>query len=248
MTVLAMSIRGLSVELGSEEVLHSVDLDVPDGGSIGIVGESGCGKSTLLRCVAGIERHWTGSVKAFGQPLGQRRSLADRQRVQMVFQDPIAALNPAHTVDDILREPLAIHGFGDREQRIMRAIDSVALPASVRFRFPFQLSGGQRQRVCIARALLVEPRLLLLDEPTSALDVSVQAEILNLLSQLRASQGISYVLVSHDIAVVSHMCERIAVMDAGAVVRSFDRSEIAHLTPREAYRSLLRPAETVALG
>jgi peptide/nickel transport system ATP-binding protein len=138
--------------------------------------------------------------------------------VQMVFQDPYASLHPRHTVDRTLSEPIAIHGERDAEARILAALKEVGLGPSFRFRYPHQLSGGQRQRIAIARALILRPKVLLLDEPTSALDASVQAEILNLLDDLRRRLGLTYILVSHDLAVVAHLCERLLVMRHGESV------------------------------
>jgi peptide/nickel transport system ATP-binding protein len=138
--------------------------------------------------------------------------------VQMVFQDPYASLHPRHTVDRTLAEPLSIHGEKDAEARILQALREVGLGPSFRFRYPHQLSGGQRQRIAIARALILRPKVLLLDEPTSALDASVQAEILNLLDDLRRRLGLTYILVSHDLAVVAHLCERLLVMRHGEAV------------------------------
>ena len=146
---------------------------------------------------------------------GRRADLA--RQVQMVFQDPYGSLHPRRTVDDTLAEPLAIHGIKGRDARVLAMLDAVGLPRRFRFRLPHQLSGGQRQRVAIARALMLEPRVLLLDEPTSALDVSVQAEILNLLKGLRAEKGLTFLLVTHDLPVVSFLCDRLAVLRAGRV-------------------------------
>ena len=228
MNTLAMEVKDLHIYRGNNHVVRGVSFTVPSGGSVGIVGESGCGKSTILKAIAGIDGGWQGAVWIDGHPLKHQRVLQDRRSLQMVFQDPLAALNPIHTIDETLREPLIIHGFDAQELRIQQALQAVSLPLSVRFRFPSQLSGGQRQRVCIARALLVEPSLLLLDEPTSALDVSVQAEVLNLLSRLRREEGKSLVLVSHDLDVIAHMCETIYVMVKGVFVEQLDRQDLIH--------------------
>ena len=222
----ALEVQDLHIHRGQNHVVRGVSFAVPAGGSVGIVGESGCGKSTILKAIAGIDAGWTGDIRVNGKGVGHRRSLKDRRSMQMVFQDPLAALNPVHTIDETLREPLIIHEFADQERRIQQAIQAVSLPLSVRFRFPSQLSGGQRQRVCIARAMLVEPSLLLLDEPTSALDVSVQAEVLNVLTRLRREHGKSMVLVSHDLDVIAHMCETIYVMVRGVFVECLDRQDL----------------------
>jgi peptide/nickel transport system ATP-binding protein len=159
--------------------------------------------------------------------------------MQMVFQDPYASLHPRHTVDRILSEPLMLHRFDRIEERIEEGLEAVGLGAAFRFRYPHQLSGGQRQRVAIARALMLEPEILLLDEPTSALDVSVQAEVLNLLADLRAARGLTFLLVSHDLAVVSHMCENIAVMKDGRIVETLDVDAMRRMEPREDYTNRL---------
>jgi peptide/nickel transport system ATP-binding protein len=157
----------------------------------------------------------------------------------MVFQDPYASLHPRHTIDRTLSEPLAIHGLGGADARVNAALQDVGLPAGFRFRYPHQLSGGQRQRVAIARALMLRPRILLLDEPTSALDASVQAEVLNLLNRLRAEQGLTFLMVSHDLAVIDHMCDRIMVMQHGRTVEQMTRDDLANARMTTAYaRSL----------
>ena len=166
--------------------LKGVSLEVQSGESFGLVGESGSGKSTLLRAIAGLAPVASARrSRSTARPLGARRDKAFYREVQMVFQDPYGSLHPRQTVDRLLQEPLAIHGFADGERRIQRALDEVGLGTGFRFRYPHQLSGGQRQRVAIARALILEPSILLLDEPTSALDASVQAEVLNLLEEIR---------------------------------------------------------------
>ena len=215
-----IDVQGLRVRFGATEVVHGIDFTVPRGGSFGLVGESGSGKSTVLRALSGLNPDWTGQMAIDGAPLTRRRSRAFYRRVQMVFQDPYGSLHPRQTVDQALSEPLVVHGLADQDARIRRALDDVALPAAVRFRYPHQLSGGQRQRVAIARALMAGPEVLLLDEPTSALDVSVQAEVLNLLRALQAERGLTYLLVSHNLAVVAHLCPVVAVMQAGSLVET----------------------------
>lgn len=212
----------LTVRYGPSTVLHSVSFAVAQGESFALVGESGSGKSTILKALAGQVDDWSGQMAVGGQPVTRSRSRAQAAQVQMVFQDPYGSLHPRRTVDDALSEPLAIHGLPDRDARVLAMLDAVGLARRFRFRLPHQLSGGQRQRVAIARALMLSPKVLLLDEPTSALDVSVQAEILNLLKRLRAEQGLTFLLVTHDLPVVSFLCDRLAVLRAGRVVETAD--------------------------
>lgn len=200
------------------DAVKNANFAVPIGESFGLVGESGSGKSTILRAITGLAETWSGTITIDGKALGPKRDSEFYKTVQMVFQDPYASLHPRHTVDQVLSETLSLHGFDDIENRIDKLLLDVGLGPSFRFRYPHQLSGGQRQRVAIARALAPEPRILLLDEPTSALDVSVQAEILNLLTDLRAQRGLTFLMVSHDLSVVSHMCSRMAVMQYGQIV------------------------------
>ncbi len=161
---------------------------------IELVGESGSGKSTILRAICGLAPVTGGTIRIGGKVVATPREKAFSRQVQMVFQDPYASLHPRHTIDRTLSEPLAIHGVGGSDARVVRALEDVGLPAAFRFRYPHQLSGGQRQRVAIARALMLEPQILLLDEPTSALDASVQAEVLNLLNRLRAEHGLTFLI------------------------------------------------------
>jgi peptide/nickel transport system ATP-binding protein len=214
------------------------------GESFGIVGESGSGKSTVLRAICGLAPVAAGKILLDGRDLPTPRDAAFYRQVQMVFQDPYASLHPRHTVDKVLAEPLAIHRFDAREARIERALAEVGLGPEFRFRYPHQLSGGQRQRVAIARALILEPRVLLLDEPTSALDASIQAEVLNLLDRLRAERGLTYVMVSHDLAVVAHMCDRLIVMQHGAQVEELTRAQLqAHRAETDYSKQLLSASE-----
>ena len=239
-----LSVRGLSVVFGSGaeavEAVRQLDFHVAEGEWYGLVGESGSGKSTVLRAVSGLLLQWSGAIEVAGQSQAPRRSRAFHKLVQMVFQDPYASLHPRHTVDRALSEPLAIHRMGSADRRIERVLVDVGLDSSFRYRFPHQLSGGQRQRVAIARALILEPRILLLDEPTSALDVSVQAEILNLLRRLRREHGLTAVLVSHNLAVVAHMCERLGVMQNGEMVEELTVEQLRAAAPQHPYtRELL---------
>jgi ABC-type glutathione transport system ATPase component len=220
MTLLTVS--GLTVRRGKPGriVAENIDLSVPAGGALGLVGESGCGKSSVLRALAGLSDQCTGTITLAGVDLPPKRNRTDLRRMQMVFQDPYASLHPRLTVAESLAEPLIINNIGDVSRRISDVVQSVGLDPALIQRFPNQLSGGQRQRAAIARALLLEPDILLLDEPTSALDVSVQAGILELLAQLRRERGIAYILVSHDLAVVAELCDDIMVMQAGRIVET----------------------------
>jgi peptide/nickel transport system ATP-binding protein len=263
---MTVQVRGLTLALGEGErrrtVLQGIDLDIAPGEAFGLVGESGSGKTTVLRCLAGQYRHWQGEVRIGGQALasaGGRSSgapggwsrrwrsglgLAHARRVQMVFQDPYGSLHPRHTVHTALAEPLRVHGLPDVDERIDTVLTQVGLGPGFRGCYPHQLSGGQRQRVAIARALVLEPALLLLDEPTSALDVSVQAEVLNLLSELRRRHGLTYLLVSHDLGVVAHLCDRLAVMEQGAIVETLGTAALCAGEVRHACtRALLDSAD-----
>jgi peptide/nickel transport system ATP-binding protein len=214
--------------------VDGVTFEVASGEVFGLVGESGCGKSTILRVLAGPEEHWRGDVAIDGMAVGHRWPRSFYKFVQMVFQDPYGSLHPRKTVNATLMQSVAIHRLDRAMERIERALTDVGLEPSFRFRYPHQLSGGQRRRVAIARALILEPKILLLDEPTSALDVSVQAEVLNLLGGLRREHGLTYILVSHDLAVIDHMCARLAVMSHGRI-----REELAGpISPHRALATL----------
>lgn len=235
----AIDIRNLDVwfGVGSERsmAVKDVSFQVSDGESFGLVGESGSGKSTILRAIAGLVPTWSGQMMVAGEPLGAKRSKSFYSKVQMVFQDPYASLHPRQTVDRVLSEAMGLHGVQDIDTRIGRLLDDVGLGPGFRFRYPHQLSGGQRQRVAIARALACDPSILLLDEPTSALDVSVQAEILNLLTDLRQEHKLTYLMVSHDLGVVGHLCERIGVMKEGRFVEVLAVDDMRRLEAKEPY-------------
>ncbi|MDQ1183850.1 MULTISPECIES: ABC transporter ATP-binding protein [Agrobacterium] len=222
MTVV-LSAKDIVVDFDGYLALDRVSIEVAKGESFGLVGESGSGKSTLLRAIAGLNHFDEGSLMVDGRTYSRKsRDKSFYRDVQMVFQDPYGSLHPRQTVDSILLEPLVIHGVDNKEARINRALDEVGLGTGFRFRYSHQLSGGQRQRIAIARALILEPKILLLDEPTSALDASIQAEILNLLEQARKDRNLTFVMVSHDLGVISHMCDRLAVMKSGKIVESMD--------------------------
>jgi peptide/nickel transport system ATP-binding protein len=239
-----IEVRDLSVAFGEgRTIVRAVDrvsFKVPQGSAFGLVGESGSGKSTVLRAIAGLLAAWSGEIRLAGAPLGPARPRRLRRRLQMVFQDPYGSLHPRHTVDRILAEPCRIHGLGRVGERVEAALREVGLGPAFRFRYPHQLSGGQRQRVAIARALILEPETVLLDEPTSALDVSVQAEILNLLVDLRRRRGLTYLFVSHNLAVVGHVCDQLAVMQGGRIVEAATAADLAGGTLEHPYsRQLL---------
>ena len=243
-----LHVQDLTLTLGegaqARPVLRGVTLEVPRGRAFGLVGESGSGKTTVLRCLAGQYGHWQGEVAIDGQTYDGDRSRRHARRVQMVFQDPYGSLHPRHTVRTALAEPLRVHGLDRIDERIDEVLQQVGLATAMRFRYPHQLSGGQRQRVAIARALVLQPPLLLLDEPTSALDVSVQAEVLNLLSDLRRRHGLTYLLVTHDLGVVAHLCDRLAVMQHGQLVETLDTDALCAGEARHPYtRALVAASE-----
>ncbi|MBF9002766.1 ATP-binding cassette domain-containing protein [Vibrio sp. CAIM 722] len=200
-------------------VVHGVDLSVQQGECFGLVGPSGCGKSSLLWVLAGLNPHWEGSINMLDRDLkpGQLFKGDLRREVQMVFQDPYASLHPKHRLRRTLSEPLKKLKVQDIDDRIEQGFKQVGLTSDMIDRYPHQLSGGQRQRVAIVRALLLEPKLLLLDEPTSALDMSVQAEILNLLNDLKDQHQLTMVLVSHDPNTIDYMCDSAVMMKAGRI-------------------------------
>ena len=247
-----LAVQGLRVSYDGFVAVADTSFQVEPGGSFGLVGESGSGKSTVLRAICGLAPLAAGSVQLLGEAvqagagpaLPRPGSKPFRRLVQMVFQDPYGSLHPRQTVDRILAEPLAIHQMDDAEARIERALDEVGLGTGYRFRYPHQLSGGQRQRIAIARALILEPQILLLDEPTSALDASVQAEVLNLLEDLRRRRGLTFVMVSHDLAVVTHLCERLMVMQRGQTVELVSSADLAASRVSHPYTRNLMEAST----
>ena len=215
-----VNVDQLQVIFGEKTAVSAASFAIEQGETFSLIGESGCGKSTILRVLAGLQRQWHGNIQMLGDRLqpGVRFTGALRRNVQMVFQDPWASLHPNHTISRTLAEPLQIHGETQIAEKVAEALQQVGLTADAGKRYPHQLSGGQRQRVAIVRALLLQPKILLLDEPTSALDMSVQAEILNLLNDLKQQDGLTMVLVSHDPDVIDHMCDRAVRMAQGRII------------------------------
>lgn len=223
------------------KAINGVSIKVEKGGVLGLVGESGCGKSTLARILLGLEAATSGQVWLDGKSVSQvgRRQVA--RRIQPVFQDPYSSLNPRKSVDSIISLPLRVHKIGDRAgwtSKVEEIMDVVGLPRRLRHSFPNQLSGGQRQRVAVARALIMRPEIVICDEPTSSLDVSVQAQILNLLMDLRREFGLTYILITHDLAVVEHLASRVAVMYLGRIVEEATTEDLFH-RPRHPYTQAL---------
>jgi peptide/nickel transport system ATP-binding protein len=234
--------QGLFARKKTLHAVNGIDLTVEKGEVLGIVGESGCGKSTLAKMVLGLLPATTGTIALDGADMRSLGRKAVARRIQPVFQDPYSSLNPRKTVASIVAFPLAVHGIGTAEERragALAILDKVGLPKRFADRYPNQLSGGQRQRVAIARALVMNPELVVCDEPTSALDVSVQSQILNLLMDLRRDLGLTYVFISHNLAVVEHIATRVAVMYLGRVVELSDTASLFR-APRHPYtRALL---------
>lgn len=245
----ALAIEDLNVWFETDhqivDAVKSASFQVAEGESFGLVGESGSGKSTILKAITGLAPTWSGDISVEGRALtGKTRDRAFYKTVQMVFQDPYASLHPRHTVDQVLSETLHLHGIEEIDKRVQSLLEDVGLGGRFRFRYPHQLSGGQRQRVAIARALAGEPDILLLDEPTSALDVSVQAEVLNLLTDLRDEHNLTYLMVSHDLPVIGHMCDRLAVMKAGEIVDVMETQHLRQGTATHPYSKFLIEASS----
>jgi peptide/nickel transport system ATP-binding protein len=255
-----VSVRGLKVhfpirggmllarQTGAVKAVDGVDLDIPRGRTLGLVGESGCGKSTLGRALLRLSPVTEGTVTIDGvdvASLSGEKLRHERQKMQMVFQDPLASLNPRQSVETILTEPLRAHGISfDPDTKVRELLDKVGLPASAARKYPHEFSGGQRQRIGIARAIAMEPEFVVADEPVSALDVSIQAQVLNLLEELQEELGLTYLVIAHDLAVVRHVSDEVAVMYLGGIVEQADSDELyAH--PRHPYTMALMSAVPV---
>ena len=225
---LAVHFKVGSALRGGVKTLKAVDgvtLDVKPGECLGLVGESGCGKSTLALSIMGLQPPTRGHIRLNGHELSARQRMETARTVQMVFQDPYASLNPRQTVRRTLADPLRLHGITNKtevEHRVMDMMDKVGLRRDRADRYPHEFSGGQRQRIGIARALILQPKLVICDEPVSALDVSIRAQIINLLLELKDEMGLAYILISHDLGVVEHMSDRVAVMYLGRIVETGD--------------------------
>jgi peptide/nickel transport system ATP-binding protein len=231
--------------------VDGVDLELARGETLGLVGESGCGKSTLGRCIVGLYEPTAGEIRYAGTPLPARRDRSTRRRIQMVFQDPYSSLNPRMTVRQTLRELLRVHRMvpaGQVEARCRELVELVGLGSRALDAHPRQFSGGQRQRVSIARALALEPELLVADEPVSALDVSVQATVLNLLARLREQLGLTVLLIAHNMAVVRHVCDRVAVMYLGRIVETAAAEELFANARHPYTQGLLRAVPRLVPG
>lgn len=235
-------------QVGAVKAVDGVDLDIPAGSTMGLVGESGCGKSTLGRALLRLAPVTRGTVEFDGvdvAPLKGEALRRQRQDMQMVFQDPLGSLNPRQSVETLLTEPLRAHGIDfDRQTHVRDLLERVGLPAAAARKYPHEFSGGQRQRIGIARAVAMQPRFVVADEPVSALDVSIQAQVLNLLEELQDALGLTYLVIAHDLAVVRHVSDRIAVMYLGAFVEEADADDL-YEAPLHPYTKALMSAVPV---
>lgn len=241
----------LSRTCGYVKAVDGVDIDIRHGHTVGLVGESGCGKSTTGRCMLRLIEPTSGSISFDGvkvENLSRRDLRRLRSEMQIVFQDPYASLNPRLKIGDTLAEPFAIHNIGSKQERDSMVLDllgKVGLPSDCIKKYPHEFSGGQRQRIGIARAIALKPKFLLLDEPVSALDVSIQAQVINLLTDLKNEFGMSYLFISHDLSVIEKMCDELAVMYLGKIVETGTADEIFE-SPLHPYTEALISATPVA--
>jgi peptide/nickel transport system ATP-binding protein/oligopeptide transport system ATP-binding protein len=241
----------LQKQVGAVRAVDGISFDVKRGEALGIVGETGCGKSTTARLMNRLLEPTSGSIKVDGHEIAKlsRKELKPlRREVQMIFQDPYSSLNPRKTVGAIISEPFVIHGLkkgeGERKRAVQDLMEQVGLNPEHYNRYPHEFSGGQRQRIGVARALALQPKMIIADEPVSALDVSIQAQILNLLRDLQREYDLTLVLISHDLSVVRHMCDRVAVMYLGKMVEVAD-SDVLYAHPRHPYTGALLSAVPV---
>lgn len=237
----------LNRRIGEVRAVDGVDLEIREGMTLGLVGESGCGKSTLGRALLRLAPVTEGRVVFDGvdvAALGGEKLRRMRQHMQMVFQDPLASLNPRQSVETILTEPLRAHGIAYDSSRVRDLLDQVGLPAAAATKYPHEFSGGQRQRIGIARAIALEPRFVIADEPVSALDVSIQAQVLNLLEELQEKLGLTYLVIAHDLAVVRHVSDEVAVMYLGTIVEQAASDDL-YSAPRHPYTKALMSAVPV---